>query len=91
MIKKGIYPYDYIDDYERLNELKLPTQDKFYSKLTNQKCKDEDYKIAENVWKKINCQSMLDYHNIYLATDVLLLADIWNTFKDTCYRIEYII
>ena len=41
---------------------KLPTQEKIYSKLTDKKCKDEDYKTAEKVWKKFNCKSMLDYH-----------------------------
>ena len=87
MIKKGVYPYDYIDSYEKLFESQLPTQENFYSKLSNEKCNDEDYLTAKLVWRRFKCKNMLDYHNIYLASDVLLLSDIWSNFKDTCYRI----
>jgi len=87
MCEKGVYPYDYITDYKVLSETKLPTIDKFYSKLTNEKCDEKDYKKAINVWKKFNCKTMLDYHNLYLVSDVLLLSDIWANFKNVCYKI----
>jgi len=86
MIKKGIYPYDYIDNYNRLYETKLPSKEDFYSHLYDSNCSDEDYEQAKTVWAKFNCKNMMDYHNLYLITDVLLLADIWETFRKVCYK-----
>ena len=87
MIKKGIYPYDYITSYDVLKEIELPSQDKFYSTLSNSECSDSDYANAKYVWKTFNCKTMMDYHNIYLSSDVLLLSDVWQTFNETCYKI----
>jgi hypothetical protein len=86
MTMKGIYPYDYIDSYERLTESKLPKKKDFNSKLNNSKCSDEDYERARNVWDKFKCYSMLDYHNLYLKVDVVLLADIWENFRNVCFE-----
>jgi hypothetical protein len=86
MIQKGVYPYDYIDNYERLNENKLPKKKKFYSKLNYSECSNEDYERARIVWNKFNCKKLLDYHNLYLKSDVLLLADIWSNFREVCYK-----
>ena len=86
MVQKGVYPYDYIDSYEKLNIDKLPSQDKFYSNLYNSSCSDEDYKQALTVWEKFECKTFLDYHNIYLQSDVLLLADVWKAFRETCFK-----
>jgi hypothetical protein len=86
MIQKGVYPYDYIDNYERLNESKLPKKKKFYSKLNYSDCSDEDYNRAQKVWKHFKCQKLMNYHNLYLKSDVLLLADIWNNFRNVCYE-----
>ena len=87
MISKGIYPYEYIDNYEKFSENKLPAIQHFYSSLNNTHCSEEDYKKAQIVWKKFNCKTFLDYHNLYLSSDVLLLTDIWATFRITCYKI----
>lgn len=84
MIQKGVYPYDYIDNYERLNETRLPYKKDFYSKLNNSQISDDDYRTAYTVWKKFNCKTMMDYHNLYLKTDVLLLMDIWENFRMVC-------
>ena len=86
MTKKGIYPYDYIDKYERLFENKLPSKDCFNSKLYDSTCDDLDYKTAQDVWNTFKCKSMLEYHNLYLITDVLLLSDIWQNFRNVCYK-----
>ena len=86
IIKKGVYPYDYIDNYERLNEDKLPNQKNFYSKLNNQDCNDDDYERAKLVWKTFKCKKLIDYHNVYLKSDVLLLSDIWRNFREVCYK-----
>ena len=87
MISKGIYPYDYVDSYERLNDDKLPPIEDFYSKLNDSKCDPKDYERAQLVWKHFNCKTLLDYHNLYLTSDVLLLSDIFNNFREVCYKI----
>ena len=87
MIKKGVYPYDYINNYSKLSELKLPSIEHFYSRLNNTQCSQKDYNQAQKVFKLFNCKSILDYHNIYLISDVLLLTDVWENFKGTCYKI----
>jgi hypothetical protein len=87
MTEKGIYPYEYITNYDVLNETKLPDINSFYSQLVNKGCDENDYKKALNVWNTFNCKTIMDYHNLYLTTDVLLLADIWENFREVCYKI----
>ena len=87
MLKKGIYPYDHIQSYEILNQTTLPPRKAFYSKLSNKKCGKEEYQQAEKVWKLFNCKTFMDYHNLYLTSDVLILADVWENFKLVCKKI----
>jgi hypothetical protein len=68
-----------------MNDKNLPSIDKFYSNLYNSECSEEDYKTAQLVWHTFGCKSFLDYHNIYLASDVLLLSDVWTSFNKSCY------
>ena len=79
MLRKGVYPYDYVDCLKRLNEASLPSKVEFYSKLTGEGIADEDYQHAHAVWKEFNIESMKDYHKLYNLSDVLLLADIFET------------
>ena len=82
MIQKGVYPYDYIDNFNRLYENYLPDINSFYSKLYKSKCDIDDYKHAQKVFKVFGCKNILDYHNVYLKSDVLLLSDIWDNFRN---------
>ena len=86
MTQKGIYPYDYIDSYDKLFVNQLPPKSEFYSKLNDSNISDEDYQQAHKVWQSFKCKSFLDYHNLYLKSDVLLLADVWESFRNTCYK-----
>ena len=81
MLRKGAYPYDYVDCMKKLDEKGLPTTEAFYSKLTGEGITDEDYQHAQTVWKEFNIESMKDYHNLYNLSDVLLLADISETVE----------
>jgi hypothetical protein len=85
--EKGIYPYDYIVNYEVLYETKLPSRKRFYSKLQQEHCSLDDYKKAQKVYETFECENLLQYHNIYLSSDTLLLADIWENFRDVCMKI----
>ena len=76
LLKKGIYPYEYIDSFERFGETKLPEKEKFYSSLSDKGITDEEYAHAKKVWATFGCQNFGDYHNLYVATHAVLLADV---------------
>ena len=84
--QKGIYPYDHMDSFDRFNETKLPVQQDFYSILNNEHISDEQYKHAQNVWDTFNLKTMGDYHDLYLKSDILLLADVFENFRKTCLQ-----
>ena len=84
LIRKGLYPYDYVTSIDKLKETKLPSKEAFYSKLYDEEISDEDYQHAIKVWNTFNCQTLQDYHDLYLTTDVLLLADVFENFRKTC-------
>lgn len=86
VIKKGMFPYSYIDSFQKLNDSKLPTRDKFYDSLNNFDITDSDYKHALTVWNAFDCKTLGQYSDIYLKTDVLLLADIFENFRDVCWE-----
>ena len=84
--RKGVYPYEYMDSLERFKETKLPPKEAFYSKLNNEGISDEDYTHAKKVWKEFKMEHLQDYHNLYDETDVLLLADVFENFRDICIK-----
>ena len=84
--RKGVYPYDYISSLNKLSETCLPPKEEFYSKLNDSDISDEDYEHALKVWKMFGCKSLRDYHDLYLKTDVLLLADVFEKFRVTCLK-----
>ena len=88
MCSKGVYPYEYIDNYYKLYDKQLPPIECFYSRLNDSYCSEKDYEIAKLVWKTFKCKTMLDYHNLYLSSDVLLLSDIWGNFRQQFYNIH---
>jgi hypothetical protein len=89
--QKGVYPYDYMDSFDRFNESQLPPIEMFTSLLTNNKLSKEDYKHAQKVWKKFNIKNLGEYHDLYLKSDVYMLADIFEKFRDVsmqCYGLD---
>ena len=84
--RKGVYPYDHMTSIERFKETKLPPKEAFYSKLNDSHISDEDYEHANRVWKEFRMKTMGDYHDLYLKSDVLLLADVFQEFRNVCLR-----
>ena len=91
MRKKGVYPYDYMDSYSRFDETSLPKREDFYSQLYDEDISEDDYKHAQKVWDAFKIRNLGEYHDLYLKTDVLLLADVFENFRETCllhYRLD---
>jgi hypothetical protein len=80
-LKKGVYHYEYMNSWEKFDKTSLPPKEAFYSKLNNTHISDIEYEYAKSVWEKAGCKTMHNYHDIYLKTDVLLLADIFQNFR----------
>ena len=82
MSQKGVYPYDFMDSFDKFNE-KLPPKEEFYSILNDEDITDDQYKHAQNVWNTFNLKNMGEYHDLYLKSDILLLADVFENFRNT--------
>lgn len=85
--RKGVFPYDYVDSIERLSETALPPIDHFYNELNMEVIPPEEYEFACRVWDKFQIKTLGEYSELYLKTDVLLLADVFENFRDTCHAI----
>ena len=83
--QKGVMPYDWLDSFEKLDVAALPPQAAFHSQLTETECSDEDYARAQRVWALARCASMRDYVSLYMKTDVVLLADVFESFRDVSF------
>ena len=95
--QKGGYTYEYMDSFKRFSEEKLPDKKCFYSFVKDGTTGDngetldghinnEDYLKFKKIWNEFNTNNMGDYHDHYLKKDVLLLADVFEKFIDTCLK-----
>ena len=84
--KKGVYPYDFMDSFEKFNNRELPTKDQFYSILNDEHITDDEYIHAKEVWDIFYIKTMGEYHDLYLVSDVLLRTDVFENFRKTCMQ-----
>lgn len=84
LLRKGVYPYEYVDRKERFDDTQLPEQNAFYNHLRKSHISDNEYQHAQSVWKTFKLQDLGSYHDLYLKTGVLLLADCFERFRDIC-------
>ena len=82
LMRKGVY--EHMDTWDCFTEPKLPPKETFYSKVSDAHISDEDYTHAQKVWATFGCKTLGDYIYLYCRTDVLLLADVFETFRKTC-------
>ena len=88
LLRKGVYPYGYVDNWERFNETSLPSKESFYSNLNMEDIDDIDYRHGNNVFHKFKLNNLGDYHDLYVHSETLLLADVFENFRDMCLK-EY--
>ena len=89
LLRKGVYPYgkSYMDKWEKFNEVTLHEKEEFYSKLTMKDIRDADYMHGKRVCKDFEIKYFGEYHNLYLKSDTLLLADVFESFRKMCLKI----
>ncbi|KAG5309992.1 DHE3 protein, partial [Acromyrmex insinuator] len=81
-IRKGIFPYEYIDCADKMQDMRLSSRESFYSSLTSDTVSESDY--AHTIWQQFSVQTLGEYSDLYLKTDMLLLADIFENFRNKC-------
>ena len=84
LTRKGIYPHEYVSSWDRFEEAQLPPIEAFYSKLNMSSISSDDYQHAQKVWKEFRIHNLGDHHDLYLRTDVVLLANVYEAFRETC-------
>ena len=87
LLRKGVYPYEYVGSWERFNEVSLPNKKAFYSKLNLEDITDKDYPHAQKVWEVFEIKNQGEYHHLYVQCDALALADVFENFRDKCIKI----
>ena len=88
LLRKGVYPYEYMDSWERFNEASLPSKKEFYRNLNMEDIGEIDYRHGNNVFKSFKLENLGDYHDLYVKSDTLLLADVFENLRDM-YIKEY--
>ena len=87
LLKKGVYPYEYMDSWKRFNELIPLEEDYYYSKLNMKGITKEDIKHVKNVCDTFKIKTLGEYHDLYVQSDTALLADVFENFRDKCIEI----
>ena len=76
-LRKGVYPYEYMDSWEKISKTSLPNKESFYSELNREGITDEDYVHVQKVWEVFKIKNLGEYHDLYVHSNTLLLADVF--------------
>ena len=87
LLRKGVYPYEYMDNWERFNETLLPNKEAYYINLNMEDITDTDYTHANTVFKEFKLKTLVEYHDLYVKSDTLLLADVLENFRNMCMKV----
>ena len=86
LLRKGVYPYEYMDGWNKFNEKLIPSKELFYSNLTLENISEVDYMHTNNVFKTFKLNNLGDYHDLYVRSDTLLLAHVFENFRKACIK-----
>ena len=87
LLREGFYPYEYMDDWEKFIETTLPEKEEFYSSLSMEEFTDADYMHGKRVCKDFKIKNLGEYHDWYLKSDTVILADVFKNFRKMCLKI----
>ena len=87
LLRKGVYPYEDMDSWGKFDETTLTPKEAFYSNLNLEDISDEDYAHAQKVWDVFEIKNCGQYHDLYVQSDTLLLADVFENFRNNCLKI----
>ena len=87
LLRKGVYLYEYMDDWSKLDEEELPNKSDFYSSFNMGEISGIDYRHAKKVFDKFNIKNLGEYHDLYVQSDTLLLADVFENFRGVCIKV----
>jgi hypothetical protein len=82
LTRKGVYPYSYMNDFEKFKETCLPPREKFYNDLSKKHISDGDYTFIHELWNTYNLKNLGELHDLYMETDVLILSDVFEEFRN---------
>ena len=87
LLRKGVYPYEYMDSWEKFDETSVPPKEAYYSKLNEEGISDADYAHVQKVWEVFEIKNLHENHDLYVQSDTLLLVDVFENFRDKCIEI----
>ena len=87
LLRKGVYPYEYMGNWSKFNDTLLPSEDQFCSRLNLEHISDEDYAYAHEVWNTFNIRNLGEYHDFCVKLDTALPADVFESFRNKCLEI----
>ena len=90
VFKKGVYLYEYMDDWEKFNETTLPEKEWLYSNLNMKDITDADYMHVKRVCRDFETKYWCKYHDLYLKRDTLLLVDVFKNLRKMCLKIYHL-
>ena len=86
LTRKGVYPYSYMDSFEKFEETCLPPREKFFNDLSKKHISDADYAFVKQLWNTFNLKNLGELHDLYMETDTLLLADVFENYRKVIHR-----
>ena len=86
ILRKGVFPYSYLDSLDRLDNTQLLSKQDFFNVLTNKEISDDDYNFYKKVWSEFEMTTFREYYDLYLLLDTLLLADICRAYTNVCFE-----
>ena len=87
LLRTGVYHYEYMDDWKKFNETSFPEKEDIYSHLNMEDITDADYTNAKRVYKDLEIKFFGKYHGLYVQSNTLLLADVFENFRNMCLEV----
>ena len=87
LLRKSVYPYEYMNIWEKFDETLMPPKEADYSKLNEESISDADYAHVQKVWEVFEIKNLGDYHDLYVQCGTLLVVDVFENLRDKCIEI----